>query len=297
MAVALAPFPVYRAANNNGNPLAGGFVDTFAAGTFTPLATFSDAAGVTPNPNPVVLDASGRANIYFTVGVAYKIRQRDSTGVTLWTVDNFLVSPQGDPTLINDYSSTVAQSEETLDPGEVGTEVLAQSMADEIKELRFVIDEMKGAASWRTSYTTRHAQTWQSSSATEPVVWTPTGTTSWNFRAFIPDGWQSNSNIVFKLFRRQPSPTTPAMAKMSWNFVRIRDGVLPLNSGSAQIDFNPGDNLSHLTNLTVTVATNYQAGDGLIITVTRTGDDVADTFAGTIALDDAWVEFAGIASR
>lgn len=295
MAVALAPFPVYRAANNNGNPLAGGLVETYAAGTFTPLATYVDPAGVTPNSNPVVLDASGRANIYFTVGVAYKIRQRDSTGVILWTVDNFIVSPQGDPTLINDYSATVAQSEEVLDPGEVGTEVLAQSIADELKELRFIIREMKGTGSWRTSNTVRHMAVWSSTAANDLAVWAPTGTTAWNIRTFLPDGWQSQSIVTLKIFRRQSG--TPGMAKMLFSYQRHRDGQVPVALGTSAIDFNPGDTATHLSSFPLTLDSTFAIGDGIAYTISRLGDDPADVYAGNVILDSVWFEFTGIASR
>jgi len=295
MAVALAPFPVYRAANNNGAMLAGGLVDTFAAGTFTPLATFSDPAGATPNTNPVVLDASGRANIYFTVGVAYKIRQRDSTGVTLWTVDNFVVNPQGDLTLINDYSSTVAQSNETLDPGEAGTEVLAQSASDEIKQLRFVEQEMKGTPSWRTTYTRRHMTLAVNSLSDENVTWTATGSTSWRFRGFIPDGWQAGSTLILNLLRRF-NTSSAGTAKMQWQFNRYRDNTAALGGASTTIDFAPGDLNSHLLQITQD-GSGLQAGDGFLFAITRLGDDVGDTNTGFVVADAWYLDYSGVASR
>lgn len=48
----------------NGLPLSLGKVCTFQAGTTTPLASYTDGTGSTPNANPVVLDASGRGNIW-----------------------------------------------------------------------------------------------------------------------------------------------------------------------------------------------------------------------------------------
>src|SRR5215471_1883616 len=295
MAVALAPFPVYRAANNNGAMLAGGLVDTFAAGTFTPLATFSDPAGATPNTNPVVLDASGRANIYFTVGVAYKIRQRDSTGVTLWTVDNFVVNPQGDLTLINDYSSTVAQSNETLDPGETGTEVLAQSGADEIKQLRFVEQEMKGTASWRTTYTRRYMPVAVNSLSDENATWSPTGSTGWNFRGFIPDGWQAGSTLILNIFRRF-NTSAAGTARMQWQFNSFRDNTAVVVGAITAINFTPGDINCHVLQLTQ-AGTTLQAGDGYVFNITRLGDDAGDT-ATSYVLADAWyVDYSGVASR
>lgn len=88
-----SPFPVWGNSNedNNGNPLAGGKLFTYAAGTSTPLATYTDSTGGTPNANPVVLDQFGRANIWQQDGVGYKFVLQDSLGNTLWTADNVMV--------------------------------------------------------------------------------------------------------------------------------------------------------------------------------------------------------------
>lgn len=45
----------------SGIPLAGGCVFTYAGGTSTPQATFTDYTGSTPNSDPVILDATGSA--------------------------------------------------------------------------------------------------------------------------------------------------------------------------------------------------------------------------------------------
>jgi hypothetical protein len=75
----------YHAAN--GAPLAGGKVYTYAAGTSTPLATYSDQAGATPNANPVVLDSRGEASIFWGAG-PYKVTLRTSADALVWTTDN-----------------------------------------------------------------------------------------------------------------------------------------------------------------------------------------------------------------
>lgn len=65
--------------------MAGGKVYTYDTGTLVPRATFSDAAGLVPNTNPVILDARGEA-VIFWAGV-YKVELRDSAGNSIWTVD------------------------------------------------------------------------------------------------------------------------------------------------------------------------------------------------------------------
>jgi hypothetical protein len=71
----------------NGDPLAGGKVYTYAAGTSTPLDTYSDQAGATPNANPVVLDARGEATIFWGAS-PYKVSLYTSADVLVWTQDN-----------------------------------------------------------------------------------------------------------------------------------------------------------------------------------------------------------------
>jgi hypothetical protein len=73
--------------DNSGNPLSGGKVYTYAAGTSTPLATYSDQAGTTPNANPVVLNSRGEASIFWGAG-PYKVTLRTSADALLWTQDN-----------------------------------------------------------------------------------------------------------------------------------------------------------------------------------------------------------------
>lgn len=73
--------------DNSGNPLSGGRVYTYAAGTSTPLATYSDQAGSTPNANPVVLNSRGEATIFWGAG-PYKVTLRTSADALIWTQDN-----------------------------------------------------------------------------------------------------------------------------------------------------------------------------------------------------------------
>lgn len=70
----------------NGDPLAGGKLYTYAVGTSTPLATYSDQAGTVPNANPVVLDARGEATVFWSA-TGYKVTLRDSSDALVWTQD------------------------------------------------------------------------------------------------------------------------------------------------------------------------------------------------------------------
>lgn len=72
--------------DSNGDPLSGGKVYTYIAGTTTPKATYTDAAGGTPAANPIILDSSGRAEIWITG--TYRIDVYTSADVLVRSVDN-----------------------------------------------------------------------------------------------------------------------------------------------------------------------------------------------------------------
>lgn len=90
MATSFAPV-LLRLFDDLGELLAGGTVTTYEAGTVTPLATYQDLAGATPNTNPVVLNSGGSATIRVTNGVAYKFLVKDADGNTVYTEDNIIV--------------------------------------------------------------------------------------------------------------------------------------------------------------------------------------------------------------
>ncbi len=70
----------------NGNPLSGGKIFTYAAGTTTPKATFTDQSGLVSMPNPIILDSAGRATWW--ISGAYKYVITDSADNTIATTDN-----------------------------------------------------------------------------------------------------------------------------------------------------------------------------------------------------------------
>lgn len=91
------PMPKYSAFDNNGDPLVGGLLFVYAAGTSTPATTYADVDLLVPNTNPIVLDAGGRATVFLAAG-SYKFEQRTSiaTGATLvWTQDNITATGSG----------------------------------------------------------------------------------------------------------------------------------------------------------------------------------------------------------
>lgn len=98
----LSPSPKLAFLDNNGRPLVGGLVFTYAAGTTTKVATYRDSAG-TLNTNPIVLDYRGECDIWLDPTLTYKYTlappgDTDPPTKPIWTVDN--ISPLGGLTQI-----------------------------------------------------------------------------------------------------------------------------------------------------------------------------------------------------
>jgi hypothetical protein len=86
---------------NNGDPLVGGLLYVYTAGTTTPATTYTDPSGTTNNTNPIVLNAGGRTpyQIWVNGGVLYKFILKDSAGVLIGVYDN--IPAIDDPTSFN----------------------------------------------------------------------------------------------------------------------------------------------------------------------------------------------------
>jgi len=87
--------------DSNGDPLAGGLLYTYNAGTTTPVSPYTSRSGAAFNTNPIVLNSSGRtpAEIWLEGGVLYKFVLKDSTFVQIGSYDN--IPAVNDPTTTN----------------------------------------------------------------------------------------------------------------------------------------------------------------------------------------------------
>ena len=97
-----------------GIPLAGGRLYTYAAGTTTPQATYTNSTGApgTENSNPIILDARGEANIWLG-SATYKFTLCNSVNTEIWTVDNISAPTSG--------LSPVLSGNVTIDSDTAGT--------------------------------------------------------------------------------------------------------------------------------------------------------------------------------
>lgn len=86
----LTPQPKTQFFDINGDPLVGGKLYSYLAGTTTPTPTYTDAGQGTANANPIILDSRGEANVWLGTGVNYKLKLTTAADVDIWTVDNII---------------------------------------------------------------------------------------------------------------------------------------------------------------------------------------------------------------
>jgi len=84
----LTPSPKQQIFGTDGLPLVGGKIYTYAAGTSTPIATYTDYTANTANTNPIILDSYGQANIWLINTTTYKFVVKTAADVLLYTVVN-----------------------------------------------------------------------------------------------------------------------------------------------------------------------------------------------------------------
>jgi hypothetical protein len=93
----LAPLPIQKFFDNNGNPLSGGLLFTYVSGTSTKIASYTNSAG-TLNTNPIVLDFRGECRLWIDPTLSYTFvlapaNDTDPPGNAFWTVDDITAGP------------------------------------------------------------------------------------------------------------------------------------------------------------------------------------------------------------
>jgi hypothetical protein len=119
--------------DNNGNPLSGGKLWSYQAGTTTPQTTYTTASGNVAHTNPIILDSAGRVatgQIWLTLGSNYKFTLMTSTNATLATWDNI--------TGINGTGITSNASTVVYDPA--GTSAVPTTVQAKLRESVSVLD-------------------------------------------------------------------------------------------------------------------------------------------------------------
>jgi len=124
MAVFLSPVGGAAAQffTNTGAVLTGGKLYTYAAGTTTPLPSYTTSAGNVARTNPIIFDAAGRVpsggEIWIT-SAAYKFVLTDSTDVLIATYDN-LYGIGAAEFQVQNFTGTGSQTVFTLSSSSLG---------------------------------------------------------------------------------------------------------------------------------------------------------------------------------
>lgn len=165
MAAYLSPVGNEQQNDANGAPLSGGFIYTYAAGTSTPIATYTGSDGLTAQEQPIPLNGSGLPDspIWLPAGQAVKLVIKDADEVTLRTVDNL--------TGINDPAGVAAASEWVTYTGEP-TYINATSFSVEGDQTNLlqVGRRLKSTNTGGTVYSTISASSYDSGAALTTVT-------------------------------------------------------------------------------------------------------------------------------
>lgn len=100
MSALISPSPFLQFVDANGNPLTGGKLFTYAAGSTSKQTTFTSASAATPNTNPVILDTLGSCEVWLPPGSAFKYVLSPATDTDpptnpIKTIDNITGSGGG----------------------------------------------------------------------------------------------------------------------------------------------------------------------------------------------------------
>jgi hypothetical protein len=295
--VSSVPYPKFQAFDANGNPLVGGRLYTYASGTTTLLATYTDATGVTAQTNPVILDARGEANVWVQNGLSYRYQLRDANDVTLWTVDGILVSQVPTLAQIPGTGTSVATSNQTQDPGEAGTEVLATTALQDVQQLKFRIQEIAGGSTWRQTMVQRYRGGDFQAVGTTTGALNPTGTSFFEYRIFMGnlEGYVPGQTLTFQMLRRFVTDAT-GTARCTYQVRQFRDGANNSIILSGDTNFAPGDLADHVFSLNITSGA-LAITDFLNVEMARLGDDAADTNTSQIVQSGHVWGYTGIGGR
>lgn len=137
MSLLLLPVLRQRFFDQNGDPLAFGKLYSYIAGTSTPLGTYQDADGSTPNQNPIELDADGYADVYIlSGGGAYKFVLTDANDVEVWSVDDV------DGSSVTEVSGW---TEHTILDGQSATALIGETIDfDDFSSVVFDVEIIRG---------------------------------------------------------------------------------------------------------------------------------------------------------
>lgn len=111
----ISPVPRLQFFDDNGDPLVGGKLYTYASGTETPLATYTDAGGGTPHTNPIILDSRGEVSLWLGNSL-YDFVLHDANDAPVYTAEDIGVGVADDIyfSIVNGPSGVIQDALEGL---------------------------------------------------------------------------------------------------------------------------------------------------------------------------------------
>lgn len=197
----LTPSPKTQFFDINGDPLVGGKVYTYQAGTTTPLATYTDNTGASANSNPVILNARGEASIWLGAGI-YKFKLADANDVEIWTVD-YIGAPLSSvsPSLTGNVEITSDSSNPALKITQTGFgAVLRVQDAADPDATPFIIDS-NGSVGIGTAAPSSALEIAAPGVFTGAWAYLPAGTTMLFAQTAAPTGWTKSTTHNNKALR------------------------------------------------------------------------------------------------
>jgi hypothetical protein len=273
--VSISPEMFLQFFDPNGNPLANGRLFTYAAGTTTKQATYTDSTGSTPLPNPVPLDAMGACSVWLDVTKTYKFTLAppgvdDPPTNPIKTIDNIPASiPNSDVARLS-LNNTFTGISQTVSGAEANWKAV-----DGPVTLRMLASAFNGAAYFGT--TSNHALNLQINNATIATI-----STAGNYDFKAGTVTTSNTSALEVGYKGIPQDLqtvdyTAVLADAGKHimitFTGSKTATIPANGSVA---FPIGTSLTFVSNCTtgmsiaITTDTLYLAGTGFATTGTRT---------------------------
>ena len=197
----LTPSPKTAFVDAAGEPLVGGQLYTYIAGTTTLQATYTDATAATANTNPIILDSRGEANVWLG-GAIYKFVLKDADGALIWTVDYIsaptaAVSPvlSGNVTIDSNTPSPALQITQTG----TGPALKVQDSAD--PDITPFIVDATGQVGIGTATPSSALEIASPGVFTGAWAYLPTGTAMLFVQTSAPTGWTKSTTHDNKALR------------------------------------------------------------------------------------------------